>query len=493
MFSITGDKLSTVDFIPAPLGLPEEERTREASEGLISESERLRREEAFFITRGLSSSMEYTFGTHKTNDLFGKISINSSNSGFSAGIINRSSEENTPDNMAPLSQEFDAAGYYNASNNTHISLDFGLLREDDDALGFGLRPGSRELNLYRASISLGSSMFEKWDINGRLSFRGGTFKNFGIVDEEDETVVSGGISTTGNLHDVILLINTSGKYIKLGDSSGTAFSAGALGEWLFMNALGIKIGADFHAFAMPYEDTVSKVYPVVNIDLAITPHAYIKLDYKPGIKTYSFSDIYDNNGLVTMNVPMLFEERSVDFEGEFGVRFLTHFTASAGGFAIKTKRPPVYSRSGDFFDVVKDAEIDLSGFVMKSTYDRKNIMGLDFELKFTNASWASGNFSGEVPYIPGMEAGLEGYFIPHRLWKIRASLLFYGEHYLEINSDDKEKSFYTLDIGVDRQLWKKYISMYMDLRNITKSKGSWWTDKYKIPGIGLYVGIKAHY
>ncbi len=395
--------------------------------------------------------------------------------------------------MAPLSQEFDVAGYYNASKNTNISLDFGLLREDDDALGVGFRPGSREVNLYRAGISLGSSIFEKWDVNGRLSFMGGTFKNFGIVDEEDETVVNGGVSATGNLQNVILLLNASGKSIKKGDFKGTAFSAGAQGEWLLMNVMGIKAGADFHAFAMPDEETVSKVYPVVNIDLAITPHAYIKLDYKPGVKTYSFSDLYDHNGLVTMNAPMLFEERSVDFEGELGARFLTNFTASAGGFAIKTKRPPVYSRSGDFFEVVKDAEIDLSGFVMKSTYDRKNTMGLDFELKVTNASWASGNFSGEVPYIPDMEACLEGYVVPHKFWKIRASLLFYGEHYLEINSDDKEESFYTLDIGVDRKLWKKYINMYLDLRNITNSKGTWWTDKYIIPGIGLYLGIKAHY
>ncbi|HDY88753.1 MAG TPA: hypothetical protein ENH82_11670 [bacterium] len=498
VFSITGDKISTVKFIPLALTLPEEKRTRVASEGIIDESERIRREEAFYVTRGINSGLEYTLGTHNTNNLFGKVSFDSGKTGVSLHLINRLAEENTLNNMAPLSQEFEAVGYYQASF-ADIAMDFGLLNGDDDGLSSNFRPGNQEINLYRMGITLNSLKYKNWNIKGMFSFKGGTFKNFVIddkIDDRDESVFDGGISASGKIYDISLIINTSGEYIELGDSNGSLFSTGIMGEWLFMNALGIKAGADFHAFAMPDEDTKKKVYPVLNMDLALTSHAFVKLNYKPGVKTYSFRDIYDDNGLVTINTPMLFEERDVDFDGEIGIRFHQNLTASAGGFVIETKRPPVYTRSGDFFDVVNDAEINISGYSLKSRYNKNNIVELEGIFKINNASW---NFTGEVPYIPDIEARLGGYMIPRKFWKIRASMQFYGEHYVEkyskdvINSDEVEDSFLTIDIGVDRELWKKYISMYMDLRNITNSKGSWWTDKYKIPGIGIYLGVRAHY
>ena len=157
---------------------------------------------------------------------------------------------------------------------------------------------------------------------------------------------------------------------------------------------------------------------------------------------------------------------------------------------MKAKHPPVYNRSGDFFDVVQDAEIELSGFRLTTKYNRNDILEVNGLINLNKVTW---NFSGHAPYIPSIEAYLDGYFIPRRFWKLRASLQFTGKHYVEINKDDIEDSFVTIDLGVDRELLKQYISMYLDLRNITNSKGSWWTDTYQIPGIGLYIGIKAHY
>ena len=98
-----------------------------------------------------------------------------------------------------------------------------------------------------------------------------------------------------------------------------------------------------------------------------------------------------------------------------------------------------------------------------------------------------------MPYIPNIEALIDGYWIFFRFWKLRTSLHYYGKHYIETNSDDTEDVFLTIDLGVDRELWKEYLSLYLDIRNITNEKGSWWTEPYEIPGAGLYLGIRAHY
>ena len=105
VFVITGDKRPTVNFTSFPLPLAEEERSRETSEGLITETERFRREEDFSMIRGISSSLDYTFGTRATNDLTVKASLDGSKTGFSLYTVNRAAKEHTPDNRAPLSQE----------------------------------------------------------------------------------------------------------------------------------------------------------------------------------------------------------------------------------------------------------------------------------------------------------------------------------------------------------------------------------------------------
>ena len=495
VFSITGDRESTVEFNPVTLKLVEEKRNIKSPEGLIRENERLLRKESFEVIKGFYSQLDYFFGAHTTNNVFGKASFDIDNMAATVKLLNRSSEENTPDNTAPLSQEIEATGYYDASG-ANYSLALGFSREDDDALNRNLRPGSHEVNRYRAVITIKPSILKAWNMAGQFSMKGGTFMNYekptaiSILIDKDELVFVGGFSLSRHSTNFTATNKTNVEYIKLGGDIGTLISTGITGDWLFMNVLGIGAGADFYVFAMPAENTEVKVYPKLNMDWAITPDIFVKLKYKPGIITHSFSDIYGNNGLVTIKTPMLFENRKVDFEGEFGFRSRSGLSTSLGGFFMKAKHPPVYNRSGDFFDVVQDAEIELSGFRLTTSYNRNDILEVNGLINLNKVTW---NFSGHAPYIPSIEAYLDGYFIPRRFWKLRASLRFTGEHYVEINKDDIEDSFVTIDLGVDRELWKQYISLYLDLRNITNSKGSWWTDTYQIPEIGLYIGIKAHY
>ena len=116
-------------------------------------------------------------------------------------------------------------------------------------------------------------------------------------------------------------------------------------------------------------------------------------------------------------------------------------------------------------------------------------MGLTSELTINNATW---NMSGEVPYIPVGEAFVSGYFLPYRLWTVRGSLNYMNKHYVETGLDDAVDWFVTMNCGVERELWK-YYRLYIYLRNITNFKRSWWTSQYKIPGIGLYAGLKMEY
>ena len=82
--------------------------------------------------------------------------------------------------------------------------------------------------------------------------------------------------------------------------------------------------------------------------------------------------------------------------------------------------------------------------------------------------------------------------MPYKLWTLRTSVNFIGKHSVDITSDDEVVSFLTIDCGVERELWN-YLSVYTDIRNITNSEGAWWTNQYGIPGIGLYIGLKARY
>ncbi len=491
VFSISGDRKSTVEFISFPLIPPAEERSIESTKGLISESEHLERVETYIAKKNLYSYLDYSLGANATKNLYGKVIFDVGNISATVNLKNRSAKENTITNMAPLSQGIEAVSYYDASF-ADFSLNFGLSREDDDALDINFRPDSRDVNRYRAGITMKSYNYGKWTFESRFIVKGGTFKNFVVLNDRDELILDGGISTNGIIFNIPVAAHSSAEYIKLGEQYGSILTAGTTVEWLFMDILNFRTGFDFYAFDkpdIPDKNTVTKVYPNFNTDLAITPYSFIRLNYKPGIITHSFSEIYDSNGLVSINNPILFEDRNFDFDGEFGIRSNKDLSVSVSYFKIKTRRMPVFSRFGNFFDIINNAEIDFSGYRLKSGYNRNEIWGLDGNITKNKASWDS----GDVPFIPNIEVFLDGYYKLYSSWELRASMQFYGKHYVDINSDDIEDSFFTVDFGIEKKLWKQYLSMYLDFKNVTNSKGSWWTDRYKIPGTGIYFGVKAHY
>ncbi|MFC1538062.1 hypothetical protein ACFL6H_01435 [Candidatus Latescibacterota bacterium] len=495
VFSIRGERISTVEYNAVPLRLVQEERTIISSEGLISEDERLRRKETFNAIKGLSAWGHYSFGAHKTNTFFGKVDYNAGTMAASMTLHNRFSEENTAQNTAPLSQVVEVNGFLD-TRVADYSLSLGFSRDEDDSLSHSFRPGNHEVNRYRTLLMVKPSILESWNPVGRISVEGGTYSNYekpsntSTLIDENELDIDGSVSFSGKIFKFTVSGETDIEFIKLGGDSGTLFSTGGKGNWLFFNRIGVHAGANFHAYELPGETTNTKVYPEFGLDWALTPGIFLKAQFKPGIISHSFGDMFERNGLITMAVPLLFEDRSNDLSGEFGFRTQGGLSVSFGGFAFKSKHSPVFSRTGDFFEIVKNAEVELTGYRVKTEYLKKDLWGINGIVNVNNADW---KFLGNVPYIPNMDAIFDGYYIPHKFWKIRTSLNYIGKHYVETNKSDSENSFVIIDLGVDREIYKQYISMYLDLRNMTNSEGSWWTGRYNVPGIGMYIGLKAHY
>ncbi|MFC1551398.1 hypothetical protein ACFL6P_02415 [Candidatus Latescibacterota bacterium] len=495
VFSITGERSSTVGYIAVPLRLAREERTIASSEGLISEDERIRRKEAFNASNGLNAWGHYSFGAYKTSTFFGKADYDAGDFAGSVTLLNRTSEENTPLNTAALSQDIEVAGFFDTPIADY-AVSIGFSRDEDDSLTSAFRPGNHEVNRSRSTFTVKPSIFEAWNPVGRMSVASGNYANYEDPSDaskpvdENELIVDGGVEVTGELYNFTATGNTNIEYFKLGGDSGTLFTTEAAADWLFMNAFGVSAGAEIAVFELPGETTKTKVYPKAKLDWALSTGIFFKAQYNPGIVSHSFGDMFDSNGLITLAVPMVFEERTSDLSGEFGFRTRGGLSASVGGFAVKSEDSPVFSRTGDYFEIVKNADVELTGFRVKTEYLEEDSWGLNGQVNVNNADW---NFAGNVPYIPDMDARVDSYYIPHGLWKIRASLTYTGKHYVELNKDDSESSFVMIDLGVDREVLKQYISMYVDLRNITDSNGSWWTARYNVPGIGIYIGIKAQY
>ena len=135
------------------------------------------------------------------------------------------------------------------------------------------------------------------------------------------------------------------------------------------------------------------------------------------------------------------------------------------------------------------AELTVSSVTLSASYD-PGVWSVGGRLTTKSASW---NYSGDVPYIPDMEVAVEAGWTVLDVWRLRGSAHLYGKHHVERGSTDTEDSFLVVDVGVDRDLWLDYVSAFIDLRNLTDAEGSWWSEEYRVPGIGLYAGVHAHY
>ncbi|MFC1692135.1 hypothetical protein ACFL1R_01360 [Candidatus Latescibacterota bacterium] len=486
-YTITGDRISTVEFLNIPLKLPEEKRSIETSQGLIGNDERLWRKEQVEVGKGVYSHANIFTGSRTLSDLWGKASLDMGTIAGTVRILNCAAKENTPANNAPLTQKINATGYF-GSTGVRFSADFGFTRENDELYEERFRGRARQTERYRAGLAMRTPLGKTWDAKGGITFSGGTFKDSEINYSNNEFVIGGNISATGDIHALTVVFDSAVDYLELEDDSGSIFSSGLKGNILLWDGAGIQAGAVFYASEMPGGDTEVRVYPDVKFDMAISRSSFIRIFYKPEVKRHSYGELYDVNGLI-LPVPMLFEDRKNDVRGEIGWRFRPDWLISLCAFYTQSENSLVFNRSGDFFTIIKDAEVDLNGFSFKTSSTNKETWGLESEFKFNNVSWW--NEGGEVPYIPAGEFSLSGYLAPKRKWILRGSLRFMGKHFVELGSKEFVKSFITIDCGIERELWKS-LGVFIDIRNITNNSGSWWTDKYKMPGIGLYTGLKTN-
>ncbi|MBT4483275.1 MAG: TonB-dependent receptor [Candidatus Latescibacteria bacterium] len=319
---------------------------------------------------------------------------------------------------------------------------------------------------------------------GRINITGGAYKDAELPYNKNELNIGGKISAAGEIYDISLITHAGAEYLKFDDEANSIVSSGIKGNMLLWNNMGFQLGANIYVFKMQDDNTEIRFYPNASFDWALTRSSFIKISFKPSVARHSHSDLYDRNGLV-LPVPVLFEDKKRDIDGEIGWRFKPGSLISAGIFYIDSDQSLIFSRKGNFFDVVKNESVKMTGFRIKGKYDRDGKWGFDGEFLVRNTSW-------NVPYLPAVQTDIHGYMTPYKKWLFRGAVHFFGEHYLEIDSDDTDDSFFTIDFGVERELLS-FLSVYIDIRNITDSDGTWWTSQYRIPGIGLYAGLKSRF
>lgn len=497
VFTITGDRYSTVEFVRSPVVVPREEHDIEASKGLIGEDERIHREEGFTVQHGFYSRLDAESGLNTPLVLWGKASLDMGSKAAAIRLINRMAKENTPTNSAPLSQDAEAVGYCNSSF-ARYAVDGRYGREDDEIGGKFFRNRKRTMGRHGVGVTMNLASFKTWDVSGRFSFDGSNYKDSELGFDDNEVQMVGSGNAAGTVGGTTIVVDAAARYLKLAGEHGTITTVNGLGEWLIFGSLGLKAGASVAAFKAPNDKAEFRPQPRIGIDWALTPRMYMKAAYKPGVVSHSFSDLYGLNGLVLYTVPMLFEDRIVNVDGEFGLKFSPNLKGSFGAFYIKSKDMPLYSRtypsspdsSVEFYEIVTDSEIKLTGARLRVSYEKQERLVVDGCLTVNSTSW---NFSEKAPYIPDMEAAVNGALIFYQLWRFQGSVRYFGKHYVEKDSSAREDGFITIDVGIDRKLWDKHLRLFVDLRNLTNSNGAWWTSRYEIPGAGLYAGLKLDY
>lgn len=490
VFEIEGDRRSSVWFNPAPIVLPEEERSKESSQGLIGDEERQHRTPEFLLTQGLAAEGTVEFGAHSSRSASVTASVNNSSVKTVLGFDHRAAKEHTRENRSPGETGARLHTYFRAGS-TDVGLHGGFVASDDDLIDNGFRPGSRKSDRYTVRVSLTPSILESWETYGDVSLEGGAFENFGGPDE-DESNLRIHVNADGTVLGSAATVSYKGEFLEIGNTSGMMSTIGGRGEWLVLDMMGITLGADVHIWEMPGGDTEITPAPAAKLDLAITKHGFARLSYGRGVIAHSFRDLYERNGLLTNTAgKILFEERLLDFDSEIGVHLGRTVTVTAGAFIQNAERPPLFTSSGDFFDVLDNTDVEKSGFRSEVTWNNDDAFGIDALFISQDAKLANDD---DAPFIPDSEMHIDGWWILSHLWTLRSELTYYGSHTVDITDPSiSEDGFFTVDVGVDRTIYKQFVSMYLDIRNLTNSDGAWWSGQYSIPGVGLYLGIRAHY
>lgn len=490
-FAITGDPLPGVRFTPMPILLLPEQRQPAISEVLIGEDDRLRRVSRFAVTTGPGGDILFTTGARDTNDLYARMGYDAGGRGGALRVTHWSSDEHTRTNRAPLAGDFGLMGY-GRSPQGEITLDIGYARQRENGGGPD-RPDDRSLDRYRGNAAFRTGMFENWEVRGNAGFVRGVYRDVVYENENRDLLLAGSVEAVRAMGGGELRASAAVDRYELEGLDGYLASGGAHRSWLFGNTAGVSAGALVAMSAMPGGATRLRAYPNLSLDVLLTPRLTFRAAFRPRTEAHTFGDLYDQNGLIGITAPVLYEHFSSDLDAELGFRFGS-LTVGLGGSYRESAHAPVFTRirlgREEYFDIVGGAELTRSAMTLRAAYHPSPAWHVEGEWTANRASW---NYSGDVPYIPVMEAAFTGTYTPGQAWTFQAQAHFSGKHAVELNSAETEASFLLIDLGAERVLVRDSISLFMELRNITDADGSWWSGNYRIPGIGFYMGAKTHY
>lgn len=487
-FVLSGDRISTIAFTPEKLDRPTETGTIHASGELPRPISDSRTGESFDVRRGFTGAVNGELGSHTLFNMSGSASWDDEDRAATIRLLSRSRTENTPANLAPAVRAFDASGY---SDSPYGDIDFnlGVRWENEDALSRGFRSRDRAMEQYSGAAGIRSIIAGSWDFRGKMGFLGGRYRDSEIHSGRNEADFEGAFTLDGEIDEVTVTSSSAVSYLRFGSEYGSMFALGGSGKWLPWDGFGVTGGATMYSSAMPGHDTKVRLYPEVAADWTISPGAFAKLAFKPRVTGHSFRDLYEMNGLVVYDVPLLFEDRMRDLTAECGVRPRPDVTLTGSFFVNRSAHAPVFSRKGSLFEVVENARVTTSGTRFGARYDAHR-WGMNGSFTARKSSW---NFSGHVPYIPNVELAADAYAVPRELCTVRCALKFMGTHYVAKDSNSSEKGFMTMDVGMEREFPRNHVRASVEIRNLLNSNGTWWTDEYRIPGVGLYARLWARY
>jgi len=496
VFTIIGDRRSTVDFSITPILQPREERKREMSLGLLTDDERIVREETFYSREGVYGTADFETGFRMPARLWSRGSASAAKAGLTLGVANRTARLNTPTNLAPNVQDVNAAGYIEASG-ARFAAEVLYNRQGDEVEDKLYRNRDRSADRLGGSFTMRAPLFDTWDISGGFNIHSSTYEDPELNTDADEKVLRGRANLRGDIGDMTLDLNGEGARMELDDDYGTLLKAGGTGTMLLADRLSVKLGASFTASEMPGDDTDVNLYPRIEAEWLIMKGLALNLSYNPRLIQHSFGGLYDTNGLVTYTTPLIFENRKLDASGRLTFRPAMAFETGVEAYVRKSENAPVFNYTSlaiapgsDYYEIVPGADVDVTGYRFLFSYDWGDYWGFDGEAELRDATW---NYSGDVPYIPDMTGTLTGYYAFQRYLIFYASLNYFGEHYVLRDDTAKEDGFLTVDLGAELTIWSESLGLFVEAHNITNSEGAWWTNPYNIPGIGLYAGIRATY
>ncbi len=488
VFTIVGDRVSTVAYKDDLITIPDQQRGIETSQGLIGEDQRLWRPDERENRTGPYFKGGISAGSRTVADGWGTGSLDGGDRALTMRVDTRRAEENTRTNAAPVGDALDAAGYFGAAAGSRISAEVGFRGENDELFDENFRGRERELTRFIGAGTYRGGLGAAWDLFAKGAFEGGSFKDGELGADETETVVSAAGTLERDAFGGTLRAAGEGEWLSFGDADGTFFRGGAEEVLLLFGRAGITVGADIFVSSVKDGDTETRFYPRAKLDWPLARNVAFRAAFAPGIRRFSYAGLYALNGLVLPSVPLFFEDVPVDVRGELDWRFAEGSRLALSPFLRSSDQALVFTRSGDFFGVVGGAEVDESGVEIESSFDAGGRWGIDGSALARSASWNIDG--GDVPYMPGFEADVRCWLMTFSRLRVTGRLAFYGDHRVDAATVDKAEGFMTIDCGVEREFLDMF-ELWFELRNITDAEGAWWTDDYLIPGIGLYAGIST--